>query len=88
MLLADRLEAGGKDLWMFASGTGVSPFLAVLSDESITSRFERLILVHGVRTWNETGYVSRLVKRQTYRCCLRDARKRGGGKRTHSRRFG
>ena len=63
MLLADRLEAGGKDLWMFASGTGVSPFLAVLSDESITSRFERLILVHGVRTWNETGYVSRLVKR-------------------------
>lgn len=56
MLLADRLEAGGKDLWMFASGTGVSPFLAILSDESITSRFERLILVHGVRTWNETGY--------------------------------
>lgn len=61
MLYADRLEKGGRDLWLFATGTGVAPFMAVCADDSITSQYENIILVHGVRNWNETEYVSRLV---------------------------
>lgn len=63
MLLADRLEQGGKDLWLFGSGTGVAPFMAVASDPDIMSRFESVVLVHGVRTWDETGYVARMIAR-------------------------
>ncbi|HBZ57682.1 MAG TPA: ferredoxin--NADP reductase [Sutterella sp.] len=63
MLLADRLEQGGKDLWLFGSGTGVAPFMAVTSDSAIMDRYENVILVHGVRTWDETGYVARMIRR-------------------------
>lgn len=62
MLLADRLEPNGKDLWLFASGTGVAPFMAVIADEGICSQYENIILVHGVRTWAETGYIARFVR--------------------------
>ncbi len=63
MLLADRLEQGGKDLWLFGSGTGVATFMAVTADASIMAQYENVILVHGVRTWDETGYVARMVTR-------------------------
>ncbi len=63
MLIADRLEQGGKDLWLFGSGTGVAPFMAVASDPAIMAQYESVVLVHGVRTWDETGYVARMIKR-------------------------
>ena len=63
MLIADRLEQGGKDLWLFGSGTGVAPFMAVASDPAIMAQYESVVLVHGVRTWDETGYVARMIAR-------------------------
>lgn len=76
MLLPDRLEKGGKDLWMFASGTGVAPFMAILRDDAIVNAYEHLIIVHGVRTWAETEYVARLVRRhpklQVFACVTRE----------------
>ncbi|MCF0252764.1 MAG: ferredoxin--NADP reductase, partial [Duodenibacillus sp.] len=64
MLLADRLAPGGKHLWLFASGTGIAPFMGIIRDEAITRAYERIILVHGVRTWDETEYASRMITPQ------------------------
>lgn len=48
--------ADGRDLWMLATGTGLAPFLSILQDEDTWRRFERLILVHGVREAAELAY--------------------------------
>lgn len=46
----------GRDLWMLATGTGLAPFLSILQDEDTWQRFERLILVHGVREKDDLAY--------------------------------
>jgi ferredoxin--NADP+ reductase len=38
-----------RDLWMVATGTGLGPFLSMLRSEEVWQRFERVVLVHGVR---------------------------------------
>ncbi|NMG44405.1 ferredoxin--NADP reductase [Aromatoleum toluvorans] len=48
--------ADGRDLWMLATGTGLAPFLSILQDEANWRRFERLVLVHGVRESAELTY--------------------------------
>jgi ferredoxin--NADP+ reductase len=37
------------ELWMVATGTGLGPFLALLKSTEVWDRFERVVLVHGVR---------------------------------------
>ena len=64
MLLESRLAPGGRDLWLLSTGTGVSPFVAIISDETITDKYERIFLVHGVRGWNETSYLANVLKLQ------------------------
>lgn len=46
----------GKDLWLIATGTGVSPFLSMLKTEDIWRRFEHVVLVYAVRQWDDIGY--------------------------------
>lgn len=48
--------AGGRDLWMLASGTGLGPFVAILREAEAWRKFERLIVVHSVRTEKELAY--------------------------------
>jgi ferredoxin--NADP+ reductase len=48
--------ADGRDLWMLATGTGLAPFLSILQDEETWRRFERLVLVHGVRDYPDLTY--------------------------------
>jgi ferredoxin--NADP+ reductase len=38
-----------RDLWMVATGTGLGPFLSILKSEEVWQRFERVVVVHGVR---------------------------------------
>jgi ferredoxin--NADP+ reductase len=38
-----------RDLWMVATGTGLGPFLSILKSDEVWQRFERVVLVHGVR---------------------------------------
>lgn len=38
-----------KNLWCFATGTGLGVFLSLLSDPKTWQRFEQIILVHSVR---------------------------------------
>jgi ferredoxin/flavodoxin---NADP+ reductase len=54
-LLLDNLS-DGENLYLFATGTGLAPFLSTIRDPETYERFERIILVHGVRTVAELAY--------------------------------
>lgn len=52
-------------LWLFATGTGVGPFVSILKDPELLDRFERVVLVHSVRTEAELGYRDTLERLST-----------------------
>jgi ferredoxin--NADP+ reductase len=54
-LLIDYLLPG-KRLYLLGSGTGLAPFMAIVRDPDTYERFEKVILVHGVREVNELAY--------------------------------
>lgn len=54
LTLADVGEA--RHLWLMATGTGLGPFLSILKTEAPWQRFERVVLVHGVRRAAELNY--------------------------------
>jgi ferredoxin--NADP+ reductase len=45
-----------RDLWLIATGTGLGVYLSILRTEEPWQRFERVILVHGVRNADELTY--------------------------------
>lgn len=54
-LLIDYLLPG-KNLYLLGSGTGLAPFLSIVRDPETYARFEKVILVHGVREVAELAY--------------------------------
>ncbi len=65
----ERFPQGGQ-LWMLATGTGLSAYLPMLDDPQTWARFERIILVHGVRTADELAYqedIARFAKAHAQR---------------------
>lgn len=46
----------GKHLYLLSTGTGLAPFISVIQDIEAYDRFEKIILVHGVRQINELAY--------------------------------
>lgn len=54
LVLDDLLP--GKHLYMLATGTGLAPFLSLARDPEVYERFEKIILVHGVRHVNDLAY--------------------------------
>lgn len=46
----------GKRLFLFATGTGLAPFLSIIQDPEAYEKFEQVVLVHGVRTVAELAY--------------------------------
>lgn len=54
-LVLDDLVAG-KNLYMLATGTGLAPFLSLVREPEVYERFEKVILVHGVRHVNDLSY--------------------------------
>lgn len=46
----------GKNLYLFGTGTGLAPFLSIIKDPETYHRFERVILLHGVRQVSELAY--------------------------------
>jgi ferredoxin--NADP+ reductase len=46
----------GKRLFLFGTGTGLAPWLSVARDPDAYSRFERVIVAHGVREVSELAY--------------------------------
>ena len=45
----------GKRLYLLSTGTGAAPFMSLIQDPEVYQRFERVILVHGVRWARETA---------------------------------
>ncbi|MEO8508697.1 MAG: ferredoxin--NADP reductase [Betaproteobacteria bacterium] len=58
-LTADAL-APGTDLWLLATGTGLAPFLSMLRDPGVWTRFARIAVVHSVRQAAELCYAGTL----------------------------
>jgi ferredoxin/flavodoxin---NADP+ reductase len=54
-LLASDLRPG-KHLYMLSTGTGLAPFMSLVQDPEVYERFEKVILVHGVRYKDELAY--------------------------------
>ncbi len=43
-------------LWLMATGTGLAPYIAMLRESAVWQRFQKIIVVHGVRYLPELGY--------------------------------
>jgi len=46
----------GKHLYLLGTGTGLAPFLSIIKDPETYHRFEKVVLVHGVRQVDELAY--------------------------------
>lgn len=60
-LVVDDLKPG-RHLYLFATGTGLAPFLSIIKDPDIYERFEKVILMHGVRFTSELAYADYLTQ--------------------------
>lgn len=49
-----------RHLWMFATGTGVGPFLSILKTDQPWQRFEKVVLAYSVRTLSDMVYADLL----------------------------
>jgi ferredoxin--NADP+ reductase len=54
-LTLDQL-APGETLWMFASGSGLGPFMSILHDQAPWRSYKHLVLVHSVRHAADLAY--------------------------------
>ncbi|RTE85780.1 MULTISPECIES: ferredoxin--NADP reductase [Gammaproteobacteria] len=49
-----------KSLWMMSTGTGLGPYLSMLSSEAPWQNFEKVVLVHAVRTQQDLCYAEKI----------------------------
>ncbi len=54
-LILDNLLPG-RNLFLFSTGTGLAPFMALIHDPAIYERYERVILTHTCRQADELAY--------------------------------
>jgi len=54
-LVLDDLRCGER-LFLFATGTGLAPFLSIVKDPETYERFESVHVVHGVRNISDLAY--------------------------------
>lgn len=56
----DELPEQGCHLWFFATGTAVGPFISMMRTEQPWQRFDKVILVYGVRYADDLAYIKEL----------------------------
>lgn len=54
-LVLDDLRPG-KHLYLLSTGTGLAPFISIIQDPETYERFDKVVLVHGVRQVDELAY--------------------------------
>jgi len=59
-LTLDRFAPDG-DLWLLATGTGLSAYLSLLQDPATWEAYDHIVLVHGVRSVQELAYRDRIL---------------------------
>jgi len=45
-----------KNLYLFSTGTGLAPYMSLIQDIEVYDRFDKVILVHGVRKVDDLAY--------------------------------
>jgi ferredoxin--NADP+ reductase len=55
-LVADHLLPG-RNLYLLGTGTGLAPFMSIIRDPEIYERYEKVILIHGVRRVADLAYM-------------------------------
>jgi ferredoxin--NADP+ reductase len=58
-LVIDDLNPG-QHLYLFSTGTGLAPFMSIIRDPDTYDRFEKIVLIHGVRLVSELAYAEYL----------------------------
>jgi ferredoxin--NADP+ reductase len=56
-LVLDDLRPG-RHLYLLATGTGLAPFISIIQDPDTYARFDKVVLVHGVRQVSELAYAT------------------------------
>lgn len=67
LVLHDLLP--GKHLYLFATGTGLAPFMSIIQDPQTYERFDKVVLFHGVRRVSElahTDFITRMLPENEY----------------------
>ena len=54
LVMSDLLP--GRHVYLFATGTGLAPFLSLIRDPDLYERFQKVVLVHGTRKVDELAY--------------------------------
>jgi len=54
----------GEDLWMMSTGTGIGPYISMLRDPYVWTRFRHLVLLHCVRHVDEFAFAKELESLQ------------------------
>jgi ferredoxin--NADP+ reductase len=52
----------GEDLWMFATGAGLGPYICMLREGSVRKSWPRMVLVHSVRRQRELVYADEILR--------------------------
>lgn len=60
-LVLDALLPGNR-LWLFATGTGIAPFMSLLRDPETYERFEQVVVTHTCREVAELQYGRQIVE--------------------------
>jgi ferredoxin/flavodoxin---NADP+ reductase len=56
-LVLDDLRPG-RHLYLLSTGTGLAPFISIIQDPDTYERFEKVVLIHGVRWVSELAYAN------------------------------
>ncbi len=54
-------------IWLIGTGTGLAPYVAMLRKNDVWDRFEKIVLVHGVRHAHDLAYTAEFEKYQQER---------------------
>lgn len=56
----DEVPVDTNELWLLSTGTAIGPYLAMLDQPGIESRFEKIVLVNATRTLEEQSYPEKI----------------------------
>ena len=52
----------GRQLWSYATCTGIAPFASLIRDPEVYEKYQKIILVHGSRKTAELHYGNEMMK--------------------------
>ncbi|MCB1889560.1 MAG: ferredoxin--NADP reductase [Rhodocyclaceae bacterium] len=52
----------GRNLYLLSTGTGLAPFMSIVHDPALYERFDKVVLIHGVRQVSELAYAETLTR--------------------------